>query len=204
MKLILDKIMKIFTKIINFVYFIILISLTICDDDYIINLDGEDCSYAPEEPESPEECTSYHTKNKACCFVAIENINKNIEKKCVEVDRDARFALNYLTIFSFKDNRNVQHNNVMGRFSCGQEDKLCGMDVPEQIFQCSEHSSTTRSCCFLSTPTYTECVLSDKKYNEEKTFKLFDDSTIYCNENIIKSRNIIIVFLIQILLFSFI
>ena len=198
MKLILDKIMKIFTKIINLVYFIILISLTICDDDYIINLDGKGCSDAPEDPESPEECTSYHTEDKACCFVAIEKIDKTIENKCVEVDRDARFALNYLTIFSFKDNRNVQHNNVMGRFSCGQEDKLCGMDVPEQIFQCSEHSSTTRSCCFLSTPTYTECILSNKKYNEETTFKLFEDSTVYCYENIIKER---IAFLINIFLF---
>ena len=196
--------MKRFVKNINFVYFIILISLIICEDDYVINLDGESCSNAPGNPVSSEECTSYHTEETACCFVAIEHIDKTIENKCVEVPRDARFALNHLTIFSFKDNKGNLHNDVMGKFSCGQEDKLCGMDVPEQIFQCSEHSSTTRSCCFLSTPTYTECVLSDKKYNEEKTFKLFDESTIYCNENIIKSRNIIIVFLIQILLFSFI
>ena len=194
--------MKIFTKNINFVYFVILISLIICDDDYIINLDGESCSNAPNNPQSPEECTSYHTKDKACCFVEIEHINKNIENRCVEVPRDARFALNYLTIFSFTDNGGDQHNNVMGKFSCGQEDKLCGMDSPDQIFQCSEHSSTTRSCCFLSTPTYTECVLSDKKYKEETTFKLFDESTIYCKENIIKSRNSLIVFLILILLFT--
>ena len=200
MKLILDKIMKIFTKIINFVYFIILISLTICDEDYIINLDGEDCSDAPEKPESPEECTSYHTEDKACCFVEIENIDKTIVNYCVKVDRDARFALNYLTIFSFTDKRGNPHNNVMGRFSCGQEDKLCGMDVPEQIFQCSEHSSTTRSCCFLSTPTYTECILSNKKYNEETTFKLFEDSTVYCFDYFIKERYSLISFLFILLL----
>ena len=178
-----------------------MISLIICDDNYIINLDGQSCKDASGNPESPDDCTSYHTEEKACCFVAIEHIDKTIENRCVEVERDARFALNYLTIFSFKDNKDNQHDNVMGKFSCGQEDKLCGMDVPDQIFQCSEHSSTTRSCCFLSTPTYTECVLSNKKYDEEKTFKLFDDSTVYCNENIIKARNSLIVFLIQIFFF---
>ena len=190
--------MKRFVKNINFVYFIILISLIICEDDYVINLDGESCSNAPGNPVSSEECTSYHTEETACCFVAIEHIDKTIENKCVEVPRDARFALNHLTIFSFRDNKGNLHNDVMGKFSCGQEDKLCGMDVPEQIFQCSEHSSTTRSCCFLSTPTYTECILSNKKYNEETTFKLFEDSTVYCYENIIKER---IAFLINIFLF---
>ena len=179
-----------------------MISLTICDDDYIINLDGEDCSKAPIDPESPEECTSYHTEDKACCFVAIEKIDKTIENKCVEVDRDARFALNYLTIFSFKDNGNVQHNNVMGRFSCGQEDKLCGMDVPEKIFQCSEHSSTTRSCCYLETPTYTECILSNKKYDKETTFTLFEDSNVYCGGSIIDIKRVfLLAFLIIFSLF---
>ena len=55
MKLILDKIMKIFTKIINLVYFIILISLTICDDDYIINLDGMIIKILEEEEEKIKE-----------------------------------------------------------------------------------------------------------------------------------------------------
>ena len=182
--------MKIFTKIINFVYFIILISLTICDDDYIINLDGERCSDAPEKPDSPEECTSYHTEDKACCFVAIEKIDKTIENKCVEVDRDARFALNHLTIFSLKANDGEEFNDVIGRFTCGQEDKLCGMDVPEKIFQCSEHSSTTRSCCYLETPTYTECILSNKKYDKETTFTLFEDSNVYCDGSIINIKRI--------------
>ena len=91
--------MKIFLKNLIFVYIIIiLISFVICDDDYVINLEGEDCSFAPEKPESPEECTSYHTEEKACCFIEIINIDKTTVNKCVEVDRDARFALNYIFI----------------------------------------------------------------------------------------------------------
>ena len=193
--------MKIFLKNLIFVYIIIiLISFVICDDDYVINLEGEDCSFAPKNPESPEECTSYHTEEKACCFIEIINIDKTTVNKCVEVDRDARFALNHLTIFSFKDNKGKEHNDIMGRFTCGQEDKLCGMDVPDKIFQCSEHSSTKRSCCFLSTPTYTECILSNKKYNEETTFKLFEDSTVYCFDYFIKERYSLISFLFILLL----
>ena len=54
------------------------------------------------------------------------------------------------------------------------------MDSPEKIFQCSEHSSTTRSCCYLTTPTYTECILSSEKYNKETKFDLFETSTVVC------------------------
>ena len=64
------------------------------------------------------------------------------------------------------------------------------MDSPSKIFQCSEHSSTTQSCCYLTTPTYTECVLSDKKYDKETTFKLFGESTIICYSNRLKIKRI--------------
>ena len=87
---------------------------------------------------------------------------------------------NHLTIFTATANDGEVFENIIGKFQCGQVDQLCGMDVPEEIFQCSEHSSTTKSCCYLNTPTYTEYILSVKKYNEETTFKLFDESTVYC------------------------
>ena len=195
--------MKIFHKKIFFLYFLYIIPYIICDDDdYRINLDGEDCSKASNNPEIPEECTSYNTEDKACCFVSIEKVDKTIINKCVEVEKDARFALNHLTIISFKANDGTEFKDVMGKFNCGQEDKLCGMDVPEKIFQCSEHSSTTRSCCYLTTPTYTECILSDNKYNEETIFKLFDESTVYCSGNNIQINVVIFIafFIILILL----
>ena len=185
-----------------FIYFIFIYSFITCDDDYQVNLDGEDCSNASRNPEIAEECTSYNTEEKACCYVEIERADKQITKKCVEVDRNARFALNHLTIFTLTANDGEVFEDVIGKFQCGQEDKLCGMDVPEEIFQCSEHSSTSKSCCYLTTPTYTECILSDKKYNEETTYKLFDESTVYCYGKIINDNVFILMafFIIYLLL----
>ena len=184
---------KICFKKIIFIYFFLFFSCIKCNDDYQINSDGEDCSNASFNPEIPEECTSYNTKEMACCFVGIEGIDKKIINKCVSIQKDSRFALNHLTIFSFTANDGTKYENVIGKFQCGQEDKLCGMDDPEKIFQCSEHSSTTRSCCYLTTPTYTECILSDKKYNEETTFTLFDDSTVYCSGKIMNKKGIFLI-----------
>ena len=194
--------LKICLKKFFFIYFIFIYSFIICDDDYQVNLDGEDCSNASRNPEIAEECTSYNTEEKACCYVEIERADKQITKKCVEVDRNARFALNHLTIFTLTANDGEVFEDVMGKFQCGQEDKLCGMDVPEEIFQCSEHSSTSKSCCYLTTPTYTECILSDKKYNEETTYKLFDESTVYCYGKNINNNGFILMafFIIFILL----
>ena len=194
--------LKICLKKFFFIYFIFIYSFITCDDDYQVNLDGEDCSNASRNPEIAEECTSYNTEEKACCYVEIERADKQITKKCVEVDRNARFALNHLTIFTLTANDGEVFEDVMGKFQCGQEDKLCGMDVPEEIFQCSEHSSTSKSCCYLTTPTYTECILSDKKYNEETTFKLFDESTVYCYGKNINNNGFILMafFIIFILL----
>ena len=194
--------LKICLKKFFFIYFIFIYSFIICDDDYQVNLDGEDCSNASRNPEIAEECTSYNTEEKACCYVEIERADKQITKKCVEVDRNARFALNHLTIFTLTANDGEVFEDVMGKFQCGQEDKLCGMDVPEEIFQCSEHSSTSKSCCYLTTPTYTECILSDKKYNEETTYKLFDESTVYCYGKIINHNVFILMafFIIYLLL----
>ena len=182
--------LKIFLRKIFFIYFIIFFSSVTCDDNYQVNLDGHNCQQAPNNPNIPEDCTNYNTEDTACCYVEIEKIPRSIDKKCVEVPRDARFALNHLTIFSLKTKDGTPYNNVIGKFYCGQEDKFCGMNNPEQVFQCSEHSSTSKSCCFLSTPTYTECILSDKKYNEETTFTLFDESTVYCEGKIINKNGI--------------
>ena len=157
---------------------------------YEINLDGETCDQAPEDPPYEEACVAYNTEDKACCFATILNNDRTIENKCVPVPKDARFALNHLTLFSFTDHKGKKYEDVTATFKCGQKDKLCGMDSPDKIFQCSEHSSTSQSCCYLTTPTYTECILSDQKYDKETTFKLFDESTIICYSNKLKINKI--------------
>ena len=154
--------------------------------NYKINPDGESCINAPENPESETDCTSYNTEDTACCFARIELEDRSKINKCLPVQKDARFALNFLTIFSFKDHLGNEYENVIAEFECGQIEGLCGMDSPEKIFQCSEHSSTTRSCCYLTTPTYTECILSSEKYNKETKFDLFGGSSVVCNSNNLK------------------
>ena len=114
-------------------------------------------------------------------FATIVLQDRSTINKCIPVEKDARFALNHLTIFSFtdKDTAQTEYKDVIADFKCGQKKEFCGMDSPNKIFQCSEHSSTTRSCCYLTTPTYTECILSSEKYNKEKKFDLLG-STVVC------------------------
>ena len=178
-----------FNKIFFF-FLLYIVSFVLCG--YEINLDGETCLQAPDNPPYEEACTAYNTEEEACCFATILNLDKSTVNKCVPVPRDARFALNHLTIFSFTDEKdnNKKYEDITATFKCGQKDKLCGMDSPSKIFQCSEHSSTTQSCCYLTTPTYTECILSDKKYDKETTFKLFDESTIICYSNRLKIKKL--------------
>ena len=178
---------KIPNKII-LILFLYIIPFISCD--YDINLFGESCQNAPDDPPYKEACLSYNTEETACCYATIFFQNRTSVNKCIPVQKDARFALNHLTIFSFKDNNNIVYEDVTANFDCDQKDKLCGMDSPEKLFQCSEHSSTTQSCCYLTTPTYTECILSDQKYDKETTFKLFETSTVICYSNKIVIKNL--------------
>ena len=162
--------------------------------DYKVNQEGETCKNSPDNPSSESECTNYNTEDTACCFAEIEMQDRTKVNKCIPVKKDARFALNYLTIFSFIDNNGNEYKDVIANFKCGQKEGLCGMDSPEKIFQCSEHSSTTRSCCYLSTPTYTECILSSEKYNKETKFDIFKGSSVVCNSNIFQINYYIIEF----------
>ena len=163
---------------------------------YPVNQDGQNCNNADLEPTSESDCTSYNTENEACCFATILMPDRSTINRCIPVQKDARFALNYLTLFSFTDRGGVEHKDVTAKFECGQKEGLCGMDSPNKIFQCSEHSSTTRSCCYLTTPTYTECVLSSEKYDKETKFNLFDTSTVICSSDKMKigKFNLIIYF----------
>ena len=173
--------------------------------EYTVNQDGETCDNSPNEPNSESDCTSYNTEDTACCFATIELPSREKKNKCIPVQKDARFALNHLTIFSFtdKDAAQTQYKDIIADFKCGQKKEFCGMDSPEKIFQCSEHSSTTRSCCYLTTPTYTECILSSEKYNKETKFNLFGSSTVVCYYKELKTQKFYIFFYF-ILIFSII
>ena len=173
---------KKFTKI--FIY-LITILISRINPEYVVNQDGETCGNSPSDPASKEDCLNYNTEDKACCFATILLHDRTSINKCIEVSRDARFALNFLTIFTFEDKDHTVYEDVTGTFECEQIDKLCGMDSPKETFQCSEHSSTKQSCCYLSTPTYTECVLSDKKYDRETIFEIFPKSIVTCESSIL-------------------
>ena len=171
--------------------------------NYQVNQDGQDCNDADLEPIFESDCTSYNTEDVACCFATIIQDDRSKINRCIPVQKDARFALNYLTLFSFKDKNDVEYKDITAKFECGQKEGLCGMDSPSKIFQCSEHSSITRSCCYLTTPTYTECILSSEKYDKETKFNLFDTSTVVCTSDIMNIRkfNLIIYFAIILNLF---
>ena len=171
--------------------------------DYKVNQDGETCKDSPPVPENEIECTSYNTEDTACCFATILLHDRTEINRCIPVQKDARFALNHLTLFSFKDFQGNEYEDVIADFKCGQKKEFCGMDSPEKIFQCSEHSSTTRSCCYLTTPTYTECILSSEKYNKETKFDLFETSTVVCYYKKLKTQKFYIFFYF-ILIFSII
>ena len=167
-------------KYINFIIIYQIFLLQSISPAYKPNPNGKSCKDAPRNPIDEESCTSYHTNDTACCFAEIELQNRTFVQKCIPIAKNLRFALNSLTIFSFKDFDNVEYEDVVADFKCGQKDMLCGTNSPDKIFQCSEHSSRDKSCCYLETPTYTECVLSDMKYNESTTFTLFETSSLIC------------------------
>ena len=164
--------------------------------NYPINQDNQDCRDADLEPTSESDCTSYNTEKEACCFATIFKNDRTTINRCIAVKKEYRFALNYLTLFSFKDKNGDEFKDITAKFKCGQKEGLCGMGSPNKVFQCIEHSSTTRSCCYLTTPTYTECILSSEKYNKETEFNLFDTSTVICSSDKIKigKFNLIIYF----------
>ena len=168
--------------------------ITYMFSEYKVNQDGETCDNSPNNPETQDDCTNYNTEDKACCFAKIELQDRSTIKRCIPVPKDARFAVNYLTIFTFTDKDGTEYKDIIADFECGQKEGYCGMDSPDKIFQCSEHSSTTRSCCYLTTPTYTECILSSEKYNKETKFDLFGGSSVVCNSCKLKIGKLILFF----------
>ena len=71
--------------------------------EYEVNKDRESCINAPRIPPYKEACLSYNTNETACCYGTILFQNTTRVNKCIPIPKDARFALNHLTIFSFKD-----------------------------------------------------------------------------------------------------
>ena len=97
----------------------------ISSSKYEVNLFGESCKNAPDDPPYMEACISYNTEETACCYATIFFQNRTSVNKCISVPKDARFALNHLTIFSFIDNNNIEYEDLTANFECGLVDKLC-------------------------------------------------------------------------------
>ena len=173
---------------------IILLSLIIYsftdEEDYVINEDGESCENAPENPETEEDCNIYHTESLSCCFVTIIHDDNSIENKCWEFKKDLRYFLNYLNVFSYKG-----YNNIKANFSCNQIDQSCGINSPKELYECSEHSSKSKSCCLLKTPTSSNCILSQKKYTETTNVTIFDNYYVTCFGNNLSIKFIYLILL---------
>ena len=122
-----------------------------------------------ENPTDEEECNNYNTLNESCCFVTITKPDNSSENKCWNIDKDKTYFLNFLDTFSYNN-----YTDIRASFSCNQIDQPCGINSPKELYECSEHSSKSKSCCLLYTPTKTDCVLSQKKYVEETNVTIFD------------------------------
>ena len=120
-------------------------------------------------PTSEEDCINFNTVNESCCFVTITKQDNTSENICWNIDKDKTYFLNFLDTFSYGN-----YTNINASFSCDQIDQPCGINSPKELYECSEHSSKSKSCCLLYTPTKTDCVLSQKKYEEETNVTIFD------------------------------
>ena len=124
-----------------------------------------------DNPINEEDCHGFNTVNESCCFVTITKQDNSSENRCWSIDKDKTYFLNFLDTFSYKN-----YTNIKASFSCEQIDQPCGINSPKELYECSEHSSKSKSCCLLYTPTLTDCVLSQKKYVNETNVTIFDEN----------------------------
>ena len=184
--------------LLNILIYLNLIVTVISEENelYIFNEDGEDCSYAEENPTSEFDCTRYHTENISCCFAVITKQDNTTENKCWPIQRNLRYFVNYLNIFNYS---NYKYINIKAQFYCNQIDQTCGIDSPKELYECSEHSSKSKSCCLLTTPTQTNCIMSQTKFNDGTNISLFEGIYIICSDYFLYSK-IIYILLIAFLL----
>ncbi len=178
------------------IYLTLIINIIAEDDEYIFNEDGEDCSYAKENPQREEDCTLFHTENIACCFAVITKEDNTTENKCWPVQRDLRYFLNYLNVFNYNE---YQYTNIRAQFYCNQIDQTCGIDSPKKLYECSEHSSKSKSCCLLTTPTQTNCIMSQTKFKDGTNISIFEGNYITCFEYFLHIKYIYFFFILFLL-----
>ena len=177
-------------KIIIF-YSLIMIILTDEDEEYIINEEGEDCSYADKNPKSEKDCNGFHTENISCCFVIITKEDNTTENKCLPIAKDLRYFVNHLNVFNYNE-----YTNIKAKFYCNHIDQTCGIESPKELYECSEHSSKSKSCCLLTTPNKTNCIMSQKKFEDGTNITIFGDNYITCLAKFIKIKFIYIFFIL--------
>ena len=172
--------------------FLFLITNIFTEDDeekYIINEDGQDCSFATSNPISEDDCTKYHTENISCCFVTIYKEDNTTENKCWPIEKDLRYFLNYIDTFNYK-----QYKNIKAHFSCNQKEQTCGVNSPKEIYECSEHSTNSKSCCYLYTPNLTDCIISQTKFDDNTNKTIFDNIYVICTGHYLLSKIVYVFF----------
>ena len=173
--------MSFLSKIIIIIFIILNIS--------IVEVEGECNSFV--NPSDEEDCLSKSNDDNQCCFVTIIKEDNSIENKCWSIEKDLIYFLNYLTVFDYGEYKNIRAN-----FSCNQTDQSCGIDNPRQLYECSEHSSKQKSCCMLKTPTKTNCVMSQIKFDDGTNKTIFDNNYILCYQKFLFPKFIYLSFIL--------
>ena len=155
------------------------------------NEDTEKKDYVSCVNDNYESCESIIKNNTG---MVICNVTKDIEISML-INETKVYFLNYIKNFNYNG------TSISAEFSCGQEDKTCGVDNPKELYECREHSTKTASCCKLKGPGVSNCILSGKKYEKYTNFTLFDEYFIECNETILLINYFLLVI---IMLFIFI
>ena len=133
-----------------------------------------DCS-SIQNPTNTENCTDNSNDTISCCFANLTNGTTY----CMGINPNKTYFLNYIDKFNYKN------EDISAQFDCSQTFKTCGVDNPKELYECREHSTKDKSCCKLSGPGVSNCILSDTKYEEYTNFTLFNNYSIECFEPIL-------------------
>ena len=157
----------------------------------VTKISKEDCSNVGV-PTKEGDCFEHDTEDNACCFVTIIKEDNPPENECWPIEKNLRYFLNYLTVFDYKE-----HKNIKANFSCNNtEEQSCGIDNPTKFYECSEHSSKLKSCCMLVTPTKTNCVMSQEKFDDGTNITIFDNNYIICDQLYLVAKMIYLAFIL--------
>lgn len=147
--------------------------------------DGDITQCELQTPTKEEDCSQFSDETNSCCLATLTDESNNEINVCYKVNRNYTFALNSITTIT-RDNKEY---NVT--FTCSQLNATCGTSKPDELFQCREHSSMEKSCCFIKIDNFTDCILAETKFgNETESQTLFDIANILCGSYMIRYKYI--------------